>query len=495
VTNASSLLLLLAVPLAWFEWRRRDRANRLLRLLGALVIAPALALIALPSGPPGGIATPGGAASTRFQSVNAPTELKLGQPLLIVGRLAQPTADDARAMLEGPSGVVDSARVSNHDPVFELVDTPRAEGGAAYRVALLQRSVVVSAETIGVAICHWMPPTLLVLDGSPSFETAWLKRWLSERGGRATIRTTVSRGRFRTEQVNGATANAARLTPALLSEYAALLADASALRALSSAERATLGAAIRDDGLGLLVTADVPAAIAAGEPLLTGLRAESAGDAAYRTARVRWNGAPRSPTVPVEVENSRLRPPRGAEALARDEADGMLAAWWEAGAGRVAVTLVRAPSRWTLEGDADRFASYWTMLLGAIARDTTTRVAVSEGRPRVNQRATIEVITTGPRPTVEVVSPDGGVDTLALARDPFDSRRLTGSYWPRAEGWHAVRLGARGVPFLVGGAAAGVHSARQHGPRGFGAGRVIGFALLLLALSGLWAESRRRLAR
>jgi hypothetical protein len=198
----------------------------------------------------------------------------------------------------------------------------------------------------------------------------------------------------------------------------------------------------------------------------------------------------------VEVEDSRLAPPRGAEALARDEAGDLLAARWESGAGRIAVTLVRAPSRWTLEGDADRFASYWTTLLGAVARDTTTRVAVRGGSPRVNHRATIEVRTAGPRPSIEVVSPDSRVDTIALARDPFDSRRLTGSFWPRAEGWHAVRLGIRDAPFRVSGSAGGAHSVAPRAAHGFGGWRQpLGFAVLLLALSALWAESRLQLGR
>ncbi|HMV33226.1 MAG TPA: hypothetical protein PKA50_14000, partial [Gemmatimonadales bacterium] len=65
-----------------------------------------------------------------------------------------------------------------------------------------------------------------------------------------------------------------------------------------------------------------------------------------------------------------------------------------------------------------------------------------------------------------------------------------GTTWPREAGWHAIELTGRSQPFLVHPAprAAGVLAAEQPPrPRA-----VLGFLLLLAALTALWVESRRR---
>ena len=153
---------------------------------------------------------------------------------------------------------------------------------------------------------------------------------------------------------------------------------------------------------------------------------------------------------------------------------------------------MRAPSRWRLEGDDDLFAAYWSLLLGAVARDTTTAVRLEGAAPRADRRLDLTIVSVT-RPAAGVRAPDGALEPLALAQDPFDPRLWRGTTWPRQAGWHAIELTGRSQPFLVHPAprpASAVAPDTPPRPRA-----VLGFVLLLAALTALWVESRGRMGR
>ena len=335
------------------------------------------------------------------------------------------------------------------------------------------------------------PPALLILDASPSFETTYLKRWLADRGARLTLRIQLTRGRARVEQINDSDGPVAGLTSSALTRYDAVLAEAAALAALGAGERAALTQAVEREGLGLLLTAGDPAA--AGLPLLTPFALAPAAEPDRRTARPAWAAMPRRSRLGIEVEPAVLRRRAGQQQLILDERGRGLAARQSRGAGSVAVTLVRAPSRWQLEGETELFASYWSVLLQAVARDTGTEVRIEgRGAPAVDRRMGITLLSGADPVRASIVGPDGTVDPVALARDAFDHRRWSGAWWPRSAGWHAVRLAGRDVPFLVvarsdgGIAVAGTAGSERS------VWVLVAFGVLLGALTWLWAESRRR---
>ncbi|MDX2121668.1 MAG: hypothetical protein SF070_11515 [Gemmatimonadota bacterium] len=490
------ILVALGAALAAIEWWRADRANRGLRIvLGALALI-ALALLAR-------LATPqeaGAAAATDpgpLTALDLPDEVGLGEPIPVRGRATVP--DSGWVILEGPDGNRDSAVVNAATPWFQLAARSRAAGGAVYRLSLRAASGEVFADSFGISVRPDRPPTLLVLDGSPSFETAYLKRWLAARGGRLTVRTTFTRGRDRIERLNGAPAADGPLTPAMLGGFDAVLADSAALSALSPAERRALTDAIEADGLGLLLTSGTPSTITLA--VFAVLAVDSPGGGAAdeaRTARLTWPHIPRRSRTGIEVAGTILRPRPGLAPLITDHAGGWLAARRNAGAGRVAVTLVRTPSRWALEGEQDLFAGYWDRLISAVARDTATRASIEGGAaPRVDHRAAVTLIATARPEAVSVAAPDGTLEPIALARDPVETRRWTGAYWPRQAGWHALRFGAREVPFLVLEPPPGAEGGRgvPTAPPTDWRLQVAIFSLLIGALSGLWLESRRRLGK
>lgn len=443
--------------------------------------------------------------------LDAPDEVGLGQLYQVVGRVALAPGDSLHVVLEDPAGSRDSAWVSAERPRFSLSDRPRAVGPAAYRIRLSGPGRPGTTDTLGLSVRELQPLGILILDASPSFETAFLKRWLGERGARVTVRTMISRDRFRNERLNGSP-GVARLSPAALAAFDAVLLDGGSLGALSSSERRALRQAV-EAGLGMLVTADVGRTVAEEranpDAAFAAFRAlAERPDPARESPLVRpeWADAPRRNRVAIEAEALALT---GGEILARDQADRPLAVRQRIGSGWVGLTLLRAPSRWLLEGDADLYASYWSTLLVAVARDTVTRVAFeADGPLRAGTPVRVTLVVPGAAaPVVAAVSPSGERDPIALARDPFDSRRWTGHYWPRTPGWHGLQIGPERVTHFrvshssewIGLEAAARLSATMQRLPGDAprvprqsplAWRLGAFAALLTLLTWLWLERR-----
>jgi hypothetical protein len=184
----------------------------------------------------------------------------------------------------------------------------------------------------------------------------------------------------------------------------------------------------------------------------------------------------------------------------------VISAWRRVGGGRVALTLLRTPSRWLLEGEPDQYASYWYAMIRAVARDTTTRVFIgAEGPLRPDHPVLLSLDTRG-TPVISVTSPEGKSEAVALALDPFDPDRWSGRYWPRTTGWHRLELaGSRAIPFRVArntewvGLEASarltatvprIKPAESSGDRVREWLTPLAFLLLLGALACLWTESR-----
>jgi len=592
VTAWLAISALIAVGLVWLEVQRPARAHIVSRIVAVLAAVAAITLLLLGHGRLGSLTllTPGAPLAGRsrdavtldqVQSVarlaghryglrlagwgllphewpdtieglagfdraplpfgitqlDPPAEVGVGERLSVAGAVTLRGAGNAWVILEDPAGPRDSARVSLESPTFTLSDRPRAPGPIDYRLRLRAPGRAEMAETLGVAVRDVAAPAVLVLDASPSFETAYLKRWLAEQGARISVRTAISRGRYRTERLDDRGGEIGPLTSALLGRYDAVLADGGSMAALSLGERKELDSQVRDRGLGLLITADAPALLARGTcGLLTGLAVDATtgaeasgpdGGADHRVARPTWAGAPRQSRTGIDADPATIRP-AGIEPLIRDEAGRVVAGRRRAGRGRVALTLLRTPSRWILEGEQELFAAYWNTLLGAVARDTAPRIAIAaEGPTRADHpvRLTLQIPSAESRgasdfgnpgtrdsalgtPSVFVTAPSGTVDTVPLARDPFDPGRWTGVYWPRTPGWHSLGLGDRSIPFRVSHTAewTGLEASarlaasvpRFEHRRGHDATRGLAlvwldpalFAVLVAALCWLWIEAR-----
>ena len=342
-------------------------------------------------------------------------------------------------LLVGPQGVADSGRIAA-DSTFVLETRPPA--AARLRYALRIPGVV--AETVGVAVVDRPPPRILVLDRSPSFESRYLEDWMRDAGGALAIRAEISRGRYRTRYLNSSATDLTRLSGPALRSFDVVVLGTRTLAALQPSERAALESAVRDEGLGVVLRAEQPAARGSG--LLEGFSI-TAGGGIERIARVAWAGDS-SRRGAVGLAPFTLQGDGATRMLAADSGGNLVAAWRRSGAGAVAVTLVATPSRWRLVGETERFAGYWSLLLGAVSRPAAAGWEAIG--PAMVDRP-LRLIRIGPdtAPAAMVEAPDGRRDSVFLAQDLIVPSRWEGSYWPRMAGWHRLNGDSLALDFDV----------------------------------------------
>lgn len=340
-----------------------------------------------------------------------PARIVEGDELVVRGRVNR----QGPVYLTGADGSVDSA-VAADDGEFALCSVPRSRGFAT----LLLRAGP-DTETVAVHVSPAPPIRLLVLQSSPDYESSRLRDWVARRGGSVAMRTLVSSGRWRRERVNTDAGPLDPLTPALLRRFDVAAIDAEALRTMPRAARAALDAAVHDEGLGLLV-----------DPVAPPFDAPKTA-AGTRAARIRIGPAL---TAAVTLSPPALRDHAARGVLFRDESGRAVAEWRIQGAGRVASSLVRNPSRWTLGGDRELFDRYWSGLLGAVARPAPSWALgatsfAGPGEPiRISRLG--EVVGRA-----IIRRPDGASDTVALEAGA-DSGSSDGVYHPRVAGRHLI---------------------------------------------------------
>jgi hypothetical protein len=356
-----------------------------------------------------------------IRAANWPSRIVLGEDAVIAGYV------DPGSLVQLTAGgnTGDSVR-AGRDGSFELRLAPRAAGLQTF---ILRAGA--AADTGAIDVRSRTPPAVLILEGTPDFELAHLRRWLTRRGARLAMRSAISRDRSRTFTVNGAPAPGRTLTAELLRNFDVVVLDAGAARGLSRRELDELRSAVTVHGLGVLL---VGAATR-----ITGLPAPPARiSGAARVIRVRRAELEGQLSPPVGAEPMHLTPD-AAGATVLEEPDGRaVASWQAAGLGRVGASTVRNPSRWLLEGEPAAYDRYWMSILASLERPhpawrSPPALPGVAGRP-------YNLTWPGQLDTVVVLGP-GEVDTLFPLPDP-DSLTWTATFWPRTPGaYRAVGAG------------------------------------------------------
>ena len=390
-------------------------------------------------------------ASPMLAALSAPRRLSVGQRMIVHGRLhGLPPRAPVRLSLEGPDGSKQSHDVQaaiDGDATFSLTSATAAVAPGAFEWTLRLGSG--HSWVVGAVVRPAELPRVLLLQAAPTVEGGRLQRWLAESGAPVTSRTRVSAAHMRFAASGGSPADFPRLDAAILARFDVVVAGEAALNELAAEETAALEAAIRQDGLGLMVIGE--SALTPRPPFGTWRFRASDGretDGEKRMARLRlWDGAELA--EPITVAATEIIALPDARWLVRDPQERLLGAAVRSGRGWLARSLVLDTWRWLQGGHPEIFARYWSSLLSLVARPAATiegRWCLANGAAPIIEDEAVRLAWVGapsaPLPDAEVralARPDIAPVRLQLARDVRDAARAEALHWPARAGWHEVR--------------------------------------------------------
>jgi hypothetical protein len=398
-------------------------------------------------------------AGVEIVAVACPREITLGQPVRVSGRLAGLAAGATVAVvLEEPDGHLCRVEVAADDrgaATFLVVGLPtRAEGRFLWRLRVGEGS---AGSPLGVVVAAPHRPRVLLLQDAPAWEIARLHEWLVRGGHEAALRTRVSAERWRWVGSASTGPDSAELAPALLAGFDLIVTTEDALVALGGDELRALTAAVREEGLGVLVLGE-PQAGRTPSTMLPWQLAEERNEPAeaLRATRLRLASGQEWPeALNVWAVNWPERPL--VRVLARDSQGRVVAAQEPLGQGWLGRSLVADSWRWPLAGRASDYAVLWSEVLGALARPKSLagawRLQGTTGMIEVGRAMDFRWSgAAGREPQVARVRGEGPATPieLQLAAWPRRSGEMWTRWWPSRMGWHRFETDEGGVEFYVG---------------------------------------------
>jgi hypothetical protein len=374
---------------------------------------------------------------TGFRAAQWNRQLELGQPLLLQGHFAASTTEPVWVRLQVAGAFRDSVQLPSGQGSFRLRYVPRTAGRLVAMVSGRQNRQVLATEPVPAEVLPTRPLRVLLLAATPSFELKFLKNHLAARQHAVAWRVGISRGLTQTEFSNQTATDLSRLTSTVLARYDVLVAEASVLAALPTAEAQTLRAAQRNGKLGLIVLADVanlPAIVLGRTSLqLVGRN----GAAATRPQRLLW---PEAPTA-TALAPTTLALSGAARPLVTLAGAGPVVASQRIGAGSIVVSALPETYPWLLQNTAATYGSYWSHLLTAAAPPLAPAASwlITEPWPRPHLPVILRRIGTFPS-TIPLILSATATIRLPLQQDAELPEWSTATYWPNAAGWKQAQV-------------------------------------------------------
>ena len=372
-----------------------------------------------------------------IQSVHWNKYVKSGEQLVLSGNYLNTADKPVKLILNGLGTNLDSVNIpAGRSENFQIKTIPKHLDKAVYSLIGVAEKDSILNEKVPVFVQAQDPLKVLILSSSPDFENKFLKNWLFENQYSIAVRSAISKNKFSTEFLNSTRINLDRITPTVLENFDVLISDPDELSALSRAENQAVQNQI-SNGMGLILIAD---SIRKGEGFFNGIfDTRSLAREDEKMISLNWDDFNTKKMTLGSSGSFRILPKEGNQALVKDDKANIIVSSKLFGRGRILLSSINDSYTWILGNDLKSYSSYWSKLIGDIARmkELNTVWALKDPLPVLNHETAI-IIESG-SDSIPVVSSEG--DLLKFAQDPVLGFQWTAPYWPRKTGWHLLETG------------------------------------------------------
>lgn len=354
-------------------------------------------------------------------------EMILGEPLEIRAKYAKPKAGHWAILADNAENPLDSVFFEETNAqMVTLSAEPKASGQFVYH--LLEKNgdgEVLSNEPVPIQVKEGRPLKILMVNTFPTFETKYLKNFLTEKGHEVLARIQLTKGKYKFEYFNGASGTIYGFTSENLKDYDLLIIDTDSYTSLGRASKEAMEEISASEGLGIFIQADE------GLFRLSERQSPFRFNRDYVTEIALGQPVHTLPKYPYAFQQN-LR----TQEILMDSV--VVAAYLPIQKGKIGTTLLQNTYQLILDGKETLYARIWTKILNTIAREQETAVVWRSLTqiPKLDEPFEFELQTL--LTDVEVTTEEGA--RIPLLQDILIPGKFTGTVYPRKTGWNQLQV-------------------------------------------------------
>ncbi len=336
-----------------------------------------------------------------------------------------------RLLLEDPAGIgIDSVDFEgNREERINLLADLRVAGRFVYSLVEKDSAgVVISREPLPVVVRKSEVLKILIINDFPTFETKYLKNYLTEMGHELQVRSQLTKGKYKFEYVHSERKPIYRLTKENLKEFDLLIIDATSYRKLSSNSRSSLDDSIREAGLGVFVQPDQSLF---GIPNKKSFF-ETSSTKISEIVMDEW------PKIKIDVYPYDLATKFLMVPIHQSSEGTSLAVYRSIGKGRVGTTVLRNSFQLILTGRAEIYKELWAKIIGELSNRKSETLVWEPNSVFAVQHQPYDFKLRTNIKDVEVVNGIGGV--IPIIQDPDLDYLWNARTYPRQSGWNSISV-------------------------------------------------------
>jgi len=373
------------------------------------------------------IAFMGGKKIEGWTTISHENKIPFGEKLHLNAKHSNPKTGHWAILADNGGNPLDSVSFEEvNEQRIQLSAEPKASGQFVYR--LLEKDSegnIISEEPLPIQVVEGKPLKILMVNTFPTFETKYLKNFLTDKGHQVMARTQLTKGKYKFEYFNGASNPIYGFTEENLKEYDLLVIDTDSYIALGRSSKEAMEEAMRIHGLGVFIQPN--------ESLfrLTQRQSPFQFDRDFITEITLGVPVQSAQKYPFEFKND-VR----TQKIMIDSVQ--VAAYVPMEKGKIGATVLQNTYQWILDGSEALYANIWTQILKSITKEQKQKIAwkaITE-TPRINEPFEFEVRTS--MNGIEVATDEGA--HIPLIQNSLVPSKWKGVKYPRKSGWNTIEV-------------------------------------------------------
>ena len=355
-------------------------------------------------------------------------KISLGEKVEVIGSYNQPVNGSFLVFEDSRGNGLDSIQfVESSFTDFTLSGSPKASGNYVYQLSEKDSAgVVINSNPLPIEIKQKQPLRVLILNNFPTFETKYLKNFLSEEGHEVVVRSQLTKGKFKFEYFNTTSLPVYQFTDEILKQFDLVIVDADTYFSFGSTIKNRFEKNIRENGLGVFI--------------------QPSDFIFNRSASWSYFRFNRDDIKEVQILNSTIALEKYPYEFDEEflvspiiVGDGKtIAAYKQMALGRVATTTLLGSYQMLLNGSDQIYKSIWTNILDEIAKPKIVPVEWNANTkiPKVDEPFDFSLYIN----LQEFAVIDEDSVRTPMLQKLMVSTHFTGTIYPKKTGWQHLSI-------------------------------------------------------